>query len=211
MHQGIRGNMLHLQYKHNRLCLFGILREGKSKYSYIILTYCPLGTSRDNSSSSHDVSRSTRAQMSGRALCDICASAPVSERTRVILRESMGWGLTCVLPSRIYCLLRYFLWGGGWVAAFCLTSASISMICVRATRTPWCDLWQMSDECSPTCRSKHSQSPSDACVDHEASHPGRHSQGIRGLQDNRWIIYFKWTHKVSFYASCRLNLGASNE
>lgn len=119
--------------------------------------------------------------------------------------------LTCVLPGRIYCLLRYFLGGGGWVATFRLTSASISMIRVRATRTPWCDLWQMSDECSPTCRSKHSQNPPGACVDHEASHPGRHSQGIRGLRDNRWIIYFKWTHKVSFCAPCRLNLGASNE
>lgn len=152
--------------------------------------------------------------MSGWALCDICASAPVSERTRVILRESMGWRsrVVDVCITRPYLLPpAVFFWEGGWVAAFRLTSASISMICVRATRTPWCDLWQMSDECSPTCRSKHSQSPPDACVDHEASHPGRHSRGIRGLQDNRWIIYFKWTHKVSFCATCRLNLGASNE
>lgn len=115
MHQGIRGNMLHLQYKHNRLCLFGILREGKSKYSYITLTYCPLGTDRDNSSSSHDVSRSSHAQMSGRALCDICASAPVSERTRVILRESMGWGsrVVDVCITRPYLLPpAVFFWEG---------------------------------------------------------------------------------------------------
>lgn len=90
MHQGICGDMLHLLSKHSRLRVFGILREGKSKYSYVILIYCPLGPDRDNSSSSHDVSRSTSAQMSGRALCDICASAPVSKRTRVILRELMG-------------------------------------------------------------------------------------------------------------------------
>lgn len=155
--------------------------------------------------------------MSGQALCDICTSAPVSGRTRVILRESMGWGsrVVDVCITRPYLLppAVFFFWGGGsWVATFRLTSASISMICVRDTRTPWCDLWQMSDECSPTCRSKHSQSPPPgACVDHEASHPGRHSQGIRGLQDNSWIIYFKWTHKVSFCAIRRLNLGASNE
>lgn len=85
------------------------------------------------------------------------------------LSSESRWGegaapLMCVLPGRIYCLLRYFFGGGGgWVAAFRLTSASISMICVRATRTPWCDLWQMSDECSATCRSKQSEPPRCLC------------------------------------------------
>lgn len=42
---------------------------------------------------------------------------------------------------------------------------------------------------------------------HESSRPGRHSEGIRGLQDHRGMIYLKWT----FGASCRLNLVAGNE
>lgn len=62
------------------------------------------------------------------------------------------------------CISRaYSLYFFGWLG-FHLTSAWISIICVRATRTPRCDFWQMPHECRPTPGVNPAEAPG-ACVD----------------------------------------------
>lgn len=143
--------------------------------------------------------------MSGQALCDICVSVCVCAHSQEHIRyphspqAEKAASLTCVLAGHSHYIF-FFL--AGRVAGFHLTSALISMMCVRAART-WCDLWQMPHECSSTCRSKHSRSCWCLCARCINSHHfqediHRELEGFR-ITDELFILNeHKKTHFVLF-------------
>lgn len=115
MHQGIRGNMLHLQYKHNSLCLLESCKKGSLNTTILSLHTVLWGLTEII----HPVLTMSAGQPALKCLDRPCVTfvhlLPWASTPELSSESRWGEGavsLTCVLPGRIYCLLRYFFWEG---------------------------------------------------------------------------------------------------